>query len=305
MPPTDNLRASLWMVLAMALFAVEDLLIKFVTRSVPAGEIIALFGVAGALLWGGLAVRSGVALAGRGLIDRHVLIRNGAEALGSIAYVTALATIPLATASAILQSAPLAVTVGAALFLGERVGWRRWAAIGLGLAGVLMILRPGPEPMSAGALLAVGSVVLLAARDLATRRVPAGIHTLQLMTWAYLAVVPAGLVLMWIDGTGPVLPGPADAARLAIASVLGAAGYFGVTHAMRLGEAAAVAPFRYVRMVFALALAMGVLGERPDAWVLGGTALIVGTGLYALARARRRGGAAAAVAASPVAGDGL
>jgi len=299
---TNNFRASLWMVAAMALFACEDLFLKWAAAALPAGQIILIFGLAGGVMWGALVWRAGVPLFGRGFLHPMVMIRNLSEALGSMAYLTALAVIPLATAAAILQSAPLMVTMGAALFLDEKVGWRRWTAIALGMIGVLMILRPGAEGLSLAAIIAVLSVVALSARDLVTRRVSREIHTLQLTTWAYLGLIPAGLALMWIQGTAYRPVDLANGLGLAVAYSLGAAGYYAVTYAMRIGEAAVVAPYRYTRMVFALILAMVFLKERPDLWVLGGAALIILTGLYALARSRN---VAVTLQPSPVPGDGI
>lgn len=283
---TDNFRASLWMVAAMALFALEDLFLKQLARDWPTGQILVCFGIAGTLMWGGLARRAGARVFDRAFLQRAVVLRNLAEAAGTMAWITALAMLPLATVSAILQSAPLMVTMGAALFLGERVGWRRWSAIALGMLGVLMILRPGAGGLSPMALLAVFSILCLTARDLSTRQVPASVTTFQLTTWAYAGTIPAGLALLALERAAPVAPTAPALAGLAAAFLAGAAGYYGVTHAMRIGEASVVAPYRYTRMVFALALSVLVLGERPDGWVLAGAALIVATGLYTFARSR-------------------
>jgi drug/metabolite transporter (DMT)-like permease len=102
-----------------------------------------------------------------------VLLRNGSEMLATMSFVSAIAMAPLSIVSAILQATPLAVTLGAALFLGAQVGWRRWTAILVGFAGVPVIVRPGASGIDMGSLLAVVGVFLLAARDLATRAVPA------------------------------------------------------------------------------------------------------------------------------------
>ena len=299
---TNNFRASLWMVGSMALFAGEDLFLKWAAAAMPAGQIIAIFGVAGVVMWGLMAWHAGAALVDRSFLHPMVALRNLTEALGSMGYIAALAVVPLATVAAILQSAPLMVTMGAALFLGEKVGWRRWTAIGLGMLGVLMILRPGAGGLPVATLVVVASVVALSVRDLVTRRIPPEIHTLQLTSWAYFAMIPAGICLMWLEGRAFEPVGWSDGVGLAAAYVLGAAGYYSVTHAMRIGEAAVVAPYRYTRMVFVLTLAVVFLNERPGFWVLGGATLIILTGLYALARTRN---AATTLQPSPVPGDGI
>ena len=107
---------------------------------------------------------------------------------------------PLSMTSALLQASPLVVTAGAALFLGETVGWRRWASILIGFAGVLVILEPWDAAFDPTGLLTVACVVVLAVRDLATRVMPARIGTFQVATWAYLGLVPAGALLMAVMG---------------------------------------------------------------------------------------------------------
>src|SRR6056297_4023815 len=97
---------------------------------------------------------------------------------GTMCFVTAIALTPLSQASAILQATPLAVTLGAALFLAEPVGWRRWSAILVGFAGVLMVVRPGLAGFAPASLFAVQAVFGLAMRDLATRAVPAAISSM-------------------------------------------------------------------------------------------------------------------------------
>ena len=141
----ENLRGSLWMIAAMAGFAVEDLLLKQVSRTMPVGEILILFGVAGALIFAALARFRGDRVLRREILSRPILFRAGFEVTGRIFYTLALAWTPLAFASAIMQATPLVVVAGAALIFGERVGWRRWSAIMAGFAGVMMILRPGAK----------------------------------------------------------------------------------------------------------------------------------------------------------------
>ena len=147
----DNLRGMALMTLAMALFAAADAFIKVLSATHPQGQIILVAGIGGTLAFA-LAVRlSGQAPVTRDILHPAVLARVGTEAVGTIGVVMALALAPLSVVVAILQSVPLIVTLGAALILGEAVGWRRWLAIALGMAGVLLILRPGGgDPTRAG-----------------------------------------------------------------------------------------------------------------------------------------------------------
>lgn len=276
------------MVGSMFAFAFEDLFLKRAAMALPPGQVIAMMGASGALCFWAVAAWKGQPILTRAALSRPALIRSLAEAVAAMLYITALALIPLTMNAAILQASPLAVTMGAALFLREPVGWRRWTAIMLGFLGVLIILRPGTDGFAAAGLLTVACVLVLVARDLATRVMPAAIGTFQLTTWAYLALVPAGLVLMGIAGDAPQPIAENRWGDLIGALLTGLVGYWAVTAAMRLGEVSVVAPFRYSRLVFAMVLAILFLGERPDMATLLGSALIIGSGLYTYFREARR-----------------
>ncbi|HUG71885.1 MAG TPA: DMT family transporter [Steroidobacteraceae bacterium] len=283
-----NLRGSLLMVAAMAGFALEDVLLKQLAATLPIGQMLALVGVGGGLVFSFIATLGGRSVLSPALLTRPVMLRNLSEAVGSAAFVTALALTTLSSAAAILQATPLAVTLGAALFLGESVGWRRWSAIGVGLAGVLLIIQPGMAGFTPASLFAVVAVIMLGLRDLCSRAVPPQVTSLQLAAWGFFSLVPAGLAMMLALRTSPVSLATPDAVRLGAVLVVGCLGYYALVAATRTGEVSAVVPFRYTRLVFALLLGYVVFGERPDALTLGGAALIVGTGLYTIWRSALR-----------------
>lgn len=285
---TDNTAATLLIVGSMAAFAVEDLFLKRAATALPPGQVIAIMGAAGALVFWIVAALKGQPILIRDALRGAPLIRALSEAGATIFYVTALALIPLSINSALLQATPLVVTMGAALFLGEPVGWRRWSAIAVGFLGVLIVLQPWGAGFEVAGILTVISVVILAARDLATRAMPANIGTFQLTTWAYLSLVLAGLLLMAISGDRPAAIDPARWLDLGVALISGLIGYYAVTAATRVGEVAVVAPFRYTRLIFALILAVTVLGERLSGLTILGAGLIIGSGLYTFARERAR-----------------
>jgi drug/metabolite transporter (DMT)-like permease len=283
----DNLRGALLMVLSMAGFALEDMMIKHLSQSMPAGQIIAMLGVGGALAFGAMARARGQRLLSSVFFSRAVLLRNMGELIGTLCFVLALALIPLSTASAILQAMPLAVTLGAALFMGAQVGWRRWAAILVGFAGVLMIIRPGTDAFQLASLLPVVTVIALAVRDLATRMTPPEVSSLQLSTYAFVMLVPTGLLLL-LAGGEVVVPTPWLWAQYALTLCFAIAAYYMIVGAMRLGEVAVVTPFRYARLIFALIIGVIVFAERPDGWMLAGAVLIIASGLYTFLRERMR-----------------
>ena len=285
---SDNSRAALLMVGSMAFFAVEDLFLKRAAEALPPGQVLALTGAAGALVFWVLAARQRQPVLSRDALRGMPLLRTLAEAGAAVLYIVALAMAPLSMTSALLQASPLVVVAGAALVLGEKVGWRRWMSILTGFAGVMVILEPWDADFDRVGLLTVACVLLLAVRDLSTRVMPARIGTFQVATWAYIGLVPAGAILMTIMGQSFVMPLPGQWLGLCGALVTGLFGYYAVVAAMRLGEVSVVAPFRYTRLVFAIFLAMVFLAERPEASTLIGAGIVVGSGLYAFERERAR-----------------
>jgi drug/metabolite transporter (DMT)-like permease len=282
-----NLRASLLMVGAMAGFAVEDAIIKYLSAVMPVGQIVLVIGAGGGAVFCLLAWMNGLRIVSPQALRGAVLLRNLSEMVSAAAVVLAIALIPLAVVTAILQAMPLAVTLGAALFLREPVGWRRWSAILVGFLGVLIILRPGSAEFDPAALLALAAVLSLTARDLATRRVPKTVHSLQLTAWGFLMVIPAGILLLLLVFQPPVPPTTGQWGWLLAAIGAGICAYAALVGATRMGDIAVTTPFRYSRLVFATAIGVVVFGERPDAATLIGSALVVGAGLFTLWREMR------------------
>lgn len=291
MTAAENLRGIALMSGAMALFAAEDMFLKFAAADLPTGQILLLPALLAFAVFAILVRREGRGWLTREALHPWVIARNAGEMIGTLAYITALASVPLATVSAVLQAMPLAVTLGAALFLGEAVGWRRWSAISVGFAGVLLVIRPGMEGFSPSSLWVLITVAGLALRDLASRRIPAGISNNQVSAWGILAVAVLGAAM--VPFQDPVLPGLWQWSMLLGAAAFGTAGYWAITAATRTGEVSVVSPFRYSRLVFAILIGTLIFGEPLSALTLFGAALIIGSGLYAFARERARSRAAA------------
>lgn len=291
---SENLRGIALMLAAMALFAAEDLFLKWAAADLPIGEIVFISGAFGMVVFAAMARRQGQVLLGPALWHPAVIARNFGEMLGTWGYITALAAVPLSTVSAVLQATPLAVTMAAALFMQAQVGWRRWSAIAVGFAGVLIVIRPGMDGFRPEALWVVLTVIGLALRDLATRAIPPECSTAQVSAWGLGAAALLGLLMMAATGSvqGPNLN---QAAIMLGALVFGTAGYWAITAASRTGEVSVVAPFRYVRLIFAIIIGALVFAERPDMLTLIGAGLIIGSGLYAFAREKRARPALAAL----------
>ncbi|MDP4989826.1 MAG: DMT family transporter [Marivita lacus] len=290
---TDNLRGSLFMVLAMLGFAIEDVFFKAATGTgdVSAGVGTMLFGVFGTGFFVLYALWRKEPLVSHAYIEGPLLIRSAFEILGRLFFALALAFAPLSTTSAILQAAPLVVTLGAALVLKEKVGLRRWVAMSVGFAGVILILRPTPSGFDATAIFAVLGMIGFAGRDLMTRASPPEVSATQLGILGFLMVFIAGCVITLFE-TAPFSAPSLPALTLLMGTGLaGLVGYSALTKAMRTGEVSVVAPFRYSRLLIALVFAYFVFGERPDALTLIGATLIVGSGVYTLVRSGRKVGA--------------
>lgn len=283
---SDNLIGIMLMLGAMAAFAVEDTLIKKLALGMGSGQILLSIGIGGFAIFALVARHKGEVVFSRDLLLCPVMLRNLGEIIGTSGYVLAVVLTPLSSASAILQATPLMVALGAALFLRHAVGWRRWGAIVAGFIGVLIVIRPGLEGFQPASLLAVVGVIGLSIRDLATRVVPVRISSSVLSAYGFGAVIPAGLGMMLFQGA-PVLPDMLQSAYLLAALVVGPVGYYMIVAAMRIGEVAVVTPFRYVRLVFAMALGVLVFDEVLDFYTLLGAGIIITSGLYTIYRERK------------------
>ncbi len=274
------------MVLAMACFTFEDMFIKVASKSVPVGEILFFFGVGGTLAFIFLTLRRKEVIIHPAIRSKPILLRAIFEVAGRVFYTLAIVFTPLSSASAILQATPLVVVTGAAIFFGEKVGWRRWTAIMVGFIGVLLILQPGLEGFETASILAVFGTLGFAGRDLATRAAPKVLSNTQLGIYGFFILIPIGLVMLVFSG-GAVIPSLVPALQILGAIIFGVIAYYSLTIAMRTGEVSVVTPFRYTRLVFALILGMLVFSEQPSLMTLIGSAIVVSSGLYTLLRNRR------------------
>ncbi len=274
------------MTLSMATFATNDMLTKFATHSIEPVQIMAVRGVMASALLVLFARWRGVALSLTVLRRPVVLTRAIADIGTTLCYLNALQHLPLANTSAIFQALPLTITLGAFLFLGETVGWRRWTAIAVGFLGVLVILAPGAEGFNIYGLWVLASVVFAAMRDLATRKMPPNLSSPQIALVTSVAVTLTGFAFLPVAGWRP-MSGEVWIV-LVCASFTLASGYALIVTAVRMGEMSFVAPFRYTILLFSILLGIVAFGERPTSRELLGSLIVVGSGLYTLHRETRR-----------------
>ncbi|WP_339756739.1 DMT family transporter [uncultured Hoeflea sp.] len=286
-----NLAGSVWMIAAMAIFAIEDAFVKAASVTLPVGQVLVFFGLGGALVFAAVALVNKQPLYTQDVVSRPMLARVVFEITGRLFYVLALSLIPLSAATVILQATPLVVVAGAALVFGEKVGWRRWTAIVVGLIGVVVILQPGTDSFSMLSFLAVLGMIGFAGRDLASRAAPAGLSTAILGLYGFLSIVVAGGFYAAWQGVQFVMPDGETSLCLLGAVLAGVAAYSCLMKAMRSGEVSAVTPFRYTRLLFGIALGIVLFGERLNGAMVIGSGLIVVSGLFILWRGRQVGAA--------------
>lgn len=275
------------MAAAMGAFSVEDAFFKRATQDIPTSQALMMFGGMGLAVFALLSLRRKEPIWHPQLFSTALILRSVSELIGRLFFALALALTPLTSASAILQAAPLVVVIGAVVFFGERVGWRRWLAIGLGLVGVMMIIRPTPALFEPTSIFAVLATLGFAGRDLATRASPATMSTEQLGSLGFAILVIAGVLLSFIFGESLTTPTLLSVGATMGATAAGVLAYSALTLAMRTGEISIVTPFRYTRQLFAIILGFAVFGEWPDLLTWAGIGVIILSGLYT-ARAGRQ-----------------
>ena len=280
-----NLKGALFMMISMAAFTLNDAFMKLTNGDIPLFQLVFLRGVLASVLVFGLARYLGtihlrIARRDWGLIA----LRSSAEIGATYFFLTALFNMPLANVTAVLQVLPLTVTLASALVFHETIGWRRMLAIVVGFAGMLLIVRPGPDGFNIYALYALGAVACVTVRDLSTRKMSAGVPSMTVTLVASLTITTvAGLASLGADWA-PV--SGHNAKLIAAASFFILGGYLFSVMVMRVGDVSFVAPFRYTGLVWALVLGWFMFGDWPTPLTLLGAGIVVSTGLFSLYRER-------------------
>lgn len=281
---SDNMRGALFMMLGMMGFVFNDMLIKVVSSDLNLFQTIFVRGIITTALIGTFAWYKGVLLHSHAKPSLMLFLRIAGEIGGTFCFLTALFHIPLADATAIIMAMPLVVTLGAALFLGEHVGWRRYSAIALGFIGVIIILRPSAEGIDTYYLFALATVFFMVTRDLCTRKLHKEVPSLFVALMSSAAITIASGLMTPFEEWRPV-------STESLGILVGAAlcifvGYIFTVMTVRTGDISFSAPFRYTNLVWAIILGILVFDHIPDPAVLIGGTIVVATGLYSLLRER-------------------
>ncbi|CAN5444107.1 DMT family transporter [soil metagenome] len=280
--PQNALKAGVFMVLAMASFVINDTFIKLLAGSVPVGQVIFVRGVMATAIIIGMCAKQGVLKDIHYLWDKAVAGRAAFDVAGTVMFITALMHMPIGNLTSINQAAPLVVIAFAAIFLKERVGWRRITAVVVGLIGVAFIAKPEPSTFTVYEGLALLIVLSLAVRDILTRRIGPGVPSLLIALANSLYVTISGAVMMGFEAYEPMTAG--QIGHLAVSALFLTSGYMFMVMTLRSGNIAETAPYRYIIVLFSVASGAFVFGEWPDGWAALGMILVVASGLYALHR---------------------
>lgn len=271
------------MVASMVCFTVNDTFIKLTDGALPVGQLLTLRGAMASVLVIGLALVLGGLRFDLGRTAwKLIVVRAFTEIATAYFFLNALLHMPLANVSAIMQALPLTVAFGAFLVFKDPVGWRRMSAILIGLVGVLLILRPGPEGFSIWSIYVVLAVVCVTARDLVTRKLPDHVPSMTVAVANTVNVFLFFSLLSLGETWQPVTPALWQSLIGSTVFIVG--GYYFSVRVMRVGEISFIAPFRYTSLVTALILGFVVFGDWPDGLTLLGAGIVVGAGLFTLWR---------------------
>jgi len=274
------------MVLSMAAFALADTLVKVAGAFLSPAQILVFLMTGAMIIFALMAKAQGAKLLNAKAFAPILLVRYLSEVVGMFGMVLALTHVPLSIVGAITQATPILVVLGAVLFLGEKISWRRWTSIIIGFIGVLLIVQPGAEDYDASVLWALLAMLALSVRDLTTPLVPSDVASTSLATYTMVAALPFSV--FWVLYNGESLF-PANVNWLVITPMilLGSVGYVLLIISIRMAEISVVMPFRYTRIIFMITLGVLVFGENPTIYMLIGAALIIVSGIYIMWREKR------------------
>ena len=283
-PQPSALHGVLLIVAAVGIFAVMDTIAKYLARSYPVSGVV----------WARYAANLVILLAflaARGELKRLRTTRPALQIMrglllagATLLYFTSLTVLPLAEAAAIGFVMPLFLAVLAVPMLGERMDGARLAAVLVGLAGALVIVRPGAAVFTPYALLPVGMALCNALYQILTRKVAGLEHPLTSLVWG--AIVGAVLFSFFLPFAWVTPTDPRHWVLLAIIGLLASVGHFTLIKAYDYASATGLAPFFYTQLVWVMLLGWLVFGDFPDGWSLLGMGIIVASGIYLVGRQR-------------------
>jgi len=278
MTSSRNLRAILAMVVSMGAFVASDSCMKLAMEHAPLFELMLMRGLVSLTVCGGLILVTGEAGSIPRMFDRWLVARGVLETIANLSFIFALGYIAIADLTAIVQTCPLFVLLGAWAFRGERLGGQRLVLILLGIAGAMLVAQPGTGAVSPLAGLAFITAIASAIRDLLTPNVPRGMPPLVAAFTVITVLTLTGLVGMLAVET-PVVPGTREVLLMIVSGSMAVAGHLLLYLTYRMAEARTVAPFMYTLTIWAVLSGLVVFGEIPNTLAIAGMVLVTLAGL--------------------------
>ena len=272
-------RGVILMMSAMALFIVNDSLVKLASRHLPVGQILVVRGIFACLIMFGIIMAGGHLNKIKNSFEKFIVIRAGAEAMVALLFITALSNLPIGDLTAIMQTTSILIVLASAVTGMQRVGLALWVAVLMGFCGVLLMVKPGASDFNIYTLIALLTTVFVASRDIITRKINPSIPTTIVSLTTTVSVVAIGLLLgtqNWVALEW------LEMLYLIGAAVFVSLGNLCAVKAQRIAPPATLSPFRYSILVWAFLSGILIFGEWPDLLSLIGSGLIVGAGLLTL-----------------------
>ncbi len=262
------------------MFAVMSATVHDLGQRLPSVEIVFFRTVFLLMLLIPIVVRRGVLGMATSRWKLH-LLRGCIGAMAIQCGFYAIANMPIADATAITFSRALFITILAIIFLGEKVGIHRWAATIIGFFGILIMLKPGTNGFSVAAIAALAGAALVAGLSILVRILSSTERNEQIMLFSAIINLCVSAPFTWYFW---VEPSATDLAILVLAAVTGFGAQWSMIEGFRVGEASALAPISYTRLIFALIIGFVIFGETPGFEMLLGSVIVVAATLYTVHR---------------------
>lgn len=278
----SNLRAIVPMVIAMGVFIGSDSCMKLALSDAPLFQLALMRGVVAVSMCLFLMVMLGQARDLHLMFNPWLIARGLLEVVANFSFTFAVYHMAIADLTAIAQTCPLMVLLGAWLIYGERLGMWRMALVAVGIIGALLVAQPGSGAASPYAILGFITAIAAAVRDLITRKVPQEIPALVVAFTVLVILMLAGGAGMLAFET-PVMPSTRSMVLMLLGGGLLTAGHFLIFVAYRIGPARTVAPFMYTLTIWAVLSGIIVFNDIPNAIAIMGMGLVVLAGLLIIA----------------------
>ena len=273
---TGTSGALLLAVAATAIFASMHALVRHLSGNLHPFEVAFFRSIFGLVAIAPLMWRVGPSV----LVSRNpglLAVRGLVGGLSLMTWFYGLSITPIATATALRFTSAIFASIGAAIFLRERMRLRRWTAVLLGFAGVLIIVRPGLALFDPGSMVIVLAAILWGVGIVLVKTIARTDETVTIVAWTAMWLIMVTAIPVWFVWTAPTWT---QLAWLLLIGILGTVGTFAWTQALKTADASLVIPADFIRLVWAGAIGFVAFGEIPDRWMWIGAALIIGSTLY-------------------------